>query len=461
MSVARLRPASLLLFALGLASFSGASWCGNELAREILEELVEIPTTPTSGKIPEAVDAMAGRLRAAGFPSVDVRVLGFEPELANLIVRYRGTGNGKGAVLLLAHMDVVDVDRENWSTDPFRLVEQDGYFYGRGSHDNKAAVAALVATFIRLHEEGFKPERDLILLVTADEETTGASIEWMLKEQRALVDAEFAFNSDTAEILIDDGRPIAFEVQASEKVYMTLALEVTNPGGHSSRPRQDNAIYQLSAALTRLAAYQFPVQLSEITRGFFQRSAEMYDGPKSAAMAQLAAGTANAGALALLEQDDFLNALMRTTCVATRVTAGHANNALPQTARAIVNCRVLPEDSPVEVQEILRRVVDDAAISMTMVWAPVASPPSPLSAEIIDRVQTLVDQLFGGIPIIPVMTTGATDGLYLRNAGIPTYGISALAEDPDGWRIHGRDERVGVQAFYDSVEFWYRLAKGL
>jgi acetylornithine deacetylase/succinyl-diaminopimelate desuccinylase-like protein len=458
MLATRLRSALLILPALGLVSLPGAAWSSNELAREILRELVEIPTTPDSGKIPEAANAMAARFLAAGFPAADVRVLGFEPELANLVVRYRGTG--AGAVLLMAHMDVVDVDRENWSTDPFRLVEQEGYFYGRGSHDNKAAVAAMVATFIRLREEDFKPDRDLMLLVTADEETTGASIEWMLKEQRALIDADIAFNSDTAEILMHEGRRVGFQLQASEKVYMTLALETTNAGGHSSRPRPDNAIYKLSAALTRLAAFQFPVQLSEITRGFFARSAELQTGAKAVAMAQLAAGTADSEALALLEQDDFLNALMRTTCVATRLTAGHANNALPTTARAIINCRVLPEDSPSEVQDTLQRIVDDGAISMTMVWPPVASPPSPLSPDVIERVATVVEKIFGDIPLIPVMSTGATDGLFVRNAGIPTYGFSALAEDPDGWRIHGPDERVGVEAFYDSVEFWYLFVKG-
>lgn len=458
MLATRLRSALLILPALGLVSLPGAAWSSNELAREILRELVEIPTTPDSGKIPEAANAMAARFLAAGFPAADVRVLGFEPELANLVVRYRGTG--AGAVLLMAHMDVVDVDRENWTTDPFQLVEQEGYFYGRGSHDNKAAVAAMVATFIRLREEDFKPDHDLILLVTADEETTGASTEWMLKEQRALIDADIAFNSDTAEILMHEGRRVGFQLQASEKVYMTLALETTNAGGHSSRPRPDNAIYQLSAALTRLAAFQFPVQLSEITRGFFARSAELQTGAKAVAMAQLAAGTADSEALALLEQDDFLNALMRTTCVATRLTAGHANNALPTTARAIINCRVLPEDSPSEVQDTLQRIVDDGAISMTMVWPPVASPPSPLSPDVIERVATVVEKIFGDIPLIPVMSTGATDGLFVRNAGIPTYGFSALAEDPDGWRIHGPDERVGVEAFYDSVEFWYLFVKG-
>lgn len=453
------RARSFAFIILALTCWAGAASCDDELARDILRELVEIPTTPNSSKIAEAAKSMAARLLAAGFSSSDVRVIGLEPQLANLIVRYHGTGDE--AVLLLAHMDVVDVDRANWLTDPFRLIEEDGYFYGRGSHDNKAAVAALVANFIRLRAEGFQPERDLILVVTADEETTGASIEWLLKEHRTLIDAEFAFNSDTTQILVEDERAIAFEVQASEKVYMTLAFEATNRGGHSSRPRPDNAIYELSAALTRLADHQFPIQLSDITRGFFARSAELASGPKAAAMASLAAGTADEDALALIEADDYLNALMRTTCIATRVAAGHANNALPITARAIVNCRVLPEDSTDEVQATLRRVIDNNAISMSMVWPPVASPPSPLTPEILSRVSSAVDEVFGDLPLIPIMSTGATDGLYIRNAGIPTYGMSALAEDPGGWRIHGANERVGVQAFYDSVEFWYRLLKGL
>lgn len=444
-----------------MTCWPGSASCGDELASDILRELVEIPSTPGSPRIAEAVEAMAGRLLSAGFPDEDVRVLGLEPALGNLVVRYRGRESGAGAVLLLAHMDVVEVDRANWSTDPFRFVELDGYFYGRGSHDNKAGVAAYVATFMRLRSEGFVPQRDLILAVTADEETTGASIIWLLREHRSLIDAEFAINSDTSQVLVEGDRPVAFEFQASEKVYMTLAFEASNRGGHSSRPRPDNAIYELAAAMTRLADYQFPIQLSDITRGFFARSAELRSGSVAQAMKSLAMGAATPNQLSLLEADDYLNALMRTTCVATRIDAGHANNALPITARAIVNCRVLPEDSTDEVQETLRRVIDNDAISMSMVWAPIASPASPLDPMIMDRVSAVVDEVFGDLPLVPIMSTGATDGLYLRNAGIPTYGFSALAEDPGGWRIHGANERVDVRAFYDSVEFWYQFVKGL
>lgn len=461
MSIIRTRFLAAALAALLLISGPGVASAGDELAREIFRELVEIPSTPGSPEIARANHAMADRLLAAGFAAADVKVMGFEPELANLVVRYRGGDSELRPVLLLAHMDVVDVDRSRWLTEPFRLVEQDGFFYGRGTTDNKPAIAAIIANFVRLHEEGFTPERDLIFVITADEETTGASIEWLLEEHRPLIDAEFAFNSDASHIFVEDGRPTAFGLQASEKVYMTLAFEATNGGGHSSRPRSDNAIYDIAAAMTRLADYRFPVQTSEITRGFFARSAELRSGRKAMAMSKLASDRASEDDLALLEADDYLNALMRTTCVATRLEAGHANNALPVTARAIVNCRVLPEDSTDEVQQTLLRIIDDDSITMSMVWAPVPSPPSPLKPEIMGRVATAVTEVFGNLPVVPVMSTGATDGLYLRNAGIPTYGFSALAEDPDGWRSHGANERLGVQAFYDSVEFWDRLIKGL
>ena len=448
----------------GLAGSASAgtgrqSTADQELAREIFAELIEIPTVEGSDLTVEAAEAMAARLIDAGFPAEDVQVVGPEPRLGNLVARYRGTGEGGDPVLLMAHIDVVPALREDWSFEPFVFREADGYFYGRGTTDNKAGAAHLVANFIRLKQEGFVPERDLILVLSADEETTGASVTWLVNERRDLVDADFAINTDAGGGVLKNGKPHIFTVQASEKVYLTFQLEVKNPGGHSSIPVDDNAIYRLTMGLARLSEFAFPIEPNEITRTYFARYAQFEEGETAGLMEATGNGAA-AAAARLASMEPYWNAMLRTTCVATRLAAGHADNALPQTAQAVVNCRILPGKSPDDVEAELRRVLGDEEIALTRLSEPTSSPPSPLTPEIMETLESLVEELFPGAPVIPTMSTGATDGLYVRNGGIPVYGVSAMLEDEDEEvRAHGRDERLSTRAFYDGLEFWYRMLK--
>jgi len=430
------------------------------MAQEILEQLVEINTTDSVGNTTEGAEAMATRLLAAGFPKEDVHVLGSDPRKGNLVARYRGTGD-RPPLLLLAHLDVVEAEREDWSFDPFVFFEEDGYFYGRGSADDKAMAAIWVANFIRMRDEGYTPDRDLILALTADEEDGNHNgVIWLLENHRPLIDAAYCLN-EGGEGVIRDGRYLSNDLQLSEKTYMTLELEVTNAGGHSSLPEKDNAIYWLAAGLVRLGDYDFPARLDHITRAYFERSAELEGGAIGAAMKSVANRPPDPEAIAQLSKIPFYNAQMRTTCVATMLDAGHAENALPQRASATVNCRLLPEDSPDAVRRTLAEVLADEAISMTTTWEPLSAPASPLEPEVLRSVESITEAMWPGIPVIPRMATGATDGLYLRNAGIPTYGVSGIFGDIDDDRSHGRDERIGVKQFFDGHEFLYHLVKAL
>jgi acetylornithine deacetylase/succinyl-diaminopimelate desuccinylase-like protein len=430
-----------------------------ELARDILAELIAIRTVAGTGTTVEAAEAMATRLKDAGFSAEDVLVIGPEPGLGNVVARFRGKGSGGRPILTMAHLDVVDALSEDWSMDPYELIERDGYFYGRGTSDNKAGAATLVANFIRLKKEGFIPDRDLIMVLTADEESTQASIRWLAEERLDLVDAELALNTDGGFGDIQNGKRIRLSLQASEKVYLSFRLEVINKGGHSSRPVPDNAIYHLARGLTGLADFEFPVKLNEVTRAFFEKSAELASGQVASDMKAILTSPPDSGAASRLAESPYYNATMRTTCVATMLSAGHAPNALPQTARAVVNCRILPGESPDEVERTLNQVVADRQIVITRIDEPIASPPSPLSPPVVETIERLANQHFPGVPVVPVMSTGATDGLYVRNAGIPTYGFAAIFEDPDDSRAHGQDERIGVEAYYDSVALWYDLLK--
>ncbi|MGQ0704496.1 MAG: M20/M25/M40 family metallo-hydrolase [Gemmatimonadales bacterium] len=432
------------------------------LEREILRQLIEINTSDSAGHTTEAARAMARRLLDAGFPEAEVRVMGYSPRYQSLVARYRGrAGSAKRPILLMAHLDVVDARREDWSTDPYRMVEQGGFYYGRGSSDNKAGAAMLIANFIRYRKEGFVPDRDLIVVLTADEETTSESIRWLLAEHRDLVDADYALNTDGGGGDYRDGKPIRFNLQAAEKVYQTFTFEVRNPGGHSSRPVPDNAIYRLSRALARLADYRFPVQLNEVTRAFFARGAAA-ELPAVAADMRLVARTGDReAARRLSDGSPYYNSVLRTTCVATRLLAGHADNALPQLARATVNCRVLPGQSIDSVEARLRRVAADTAVRMSRVAEAHPSPPSPLRPDVMRPIEELAERYWPGVPVVPEMSTGATDGLYTRNAGIPTYGVSAIFEDMNDSRAHGKDERVGVKEFHRAAQYWYELVKRL
>jgi len=429
-------------------------------AQDTLEQLVEINTTESVGDTTVAAEAMAARLVAAGFPEEDVQVLGPDPRRGNLVARYRGTG-ARPPLLLLAHLDVVEAEREDWSFDPFVFFEEDGYFYGRGSSDDKAMAAIWVVNFIRMRNEGFTPDRDLIIALTAGEESgVHNGVEWLLENHRPLIDAAYCINEGGGGA-IRNGRYLSNEIQLAEKKYMTLELTVTNPGGHSSLPEKENAIYRLAAGLVRLAEFNFPVQLNEITRAYIERSAEIEGGPIGEAMRGVTARPPDPEAVSQLSQVTYYNALMRSTCVATMLDAGHAENALPQTATATINCRLLPEDSPEYLRQTLVEVLADEAISMTTIWEPESAPASPLDPEVLRPVESITEAMWPGIPVIPTMSTGGTDGIYLRTAGIPTYGVSGIFRDLDDDRDHGQDERIGVRQFFDGQEFLYRLVKAL
>ncbi|PYR21845.1 MAG: peptidase M20 [Acidobacteria bacterium] len=454
---------SWLLILLTGGLVSAQSGPNDQRAREILKELIEINTTDTpGGNVTRAADAVAARLKAAGCPAGDMQVLGPDPRKGNLVARLRGTGAAK-PLLLLAHLDVVEAKREDWSFDPFTFLEKDGFFYGRGTSDDKSMAAQFVANLIRLKEEGFKPDRDLILALTADEEGGAFNgVDWLVKNHRDLIDAEFAINEGGGGTM-RGGRYLTNEIQASEKVFQDFHLEVTSSGGHSSLPVKDNAIYRLSAGLARLAAFDFPVELNEVTRGYFERSATVQSDPKLAAdMRAVARPTPDLAAAARLSASlPYYNAQMRTTCVATRLLGGHANNALPQMAGANVNCRILPGVSPASVKARLVEVLADPKITVTFVGDATPSKPSALRPDVMSAVESLTRQMFPGVIVVPVMSTGATDGLYLRNGEIPTYGVDGTFGDIDDVRAHGRDERVGVKQYFEGLEFQYRLIKEL
>jgi acetylornithine deacetylase/succinyl-diaminopimelate desuccinylase-like protein len=426
------------------------------LAREIFQQLIEINTTDSAGDTTAAAKAMAERLKAAGFPDEDIKVLGPHPRKGNLVARLRGTGARK-PILLLAHLDVVEAKREDWSFDPFKFLEKDGYYYGRGTSDDKAMAAIFIANLIRFKQEGFKPDGDIIVALTADEEGGDYNgVEWLLKNHPQLIQAEFGINEGGGGAT-RGGKKLFNAVQASEKIYQSFLLEVKNKGGHSSRPVKDNAIYHLAAALQRLAAFDFPVNLNEVTRAYFERVSKIESGETAAAMKGVIQNPPDARSVAYLEKVPAYNATMRTTCVATMLQAGHAENALPQTARATVNCRILPTETAEATLETLVKVVGDSQVTITPIREPKPSPPSPLAADVMKPIETVTQQMWPGVPVVPIMSTGATDSLYLRKAGIPAYGTSGIFGDIDDSRAHGRDERIGVKAFYEGLEYLYRL----
>ncbi len=431
------------------------------LARSLLKELIEINTTQSSGNTTLAAEAMAVHLMAAGFDEADIHVLGPTPDRGNLVVRYRGRDAGRKPLLLLAHIDVVEADPADWTLDPFTFVEQDGYFYGRGTTDDKDEAAIHIANLIRMKQEGFQPDRDIIVALTADEEAGDHNgVAWLLEHHPQLIDAAYALNEGGGGA-IKNGIRISNGVQASEKVYQSYTLEVTNPGGHSSLPHNDNAIYHLADALTRIRDFEFPVSLNEITRAYFERSAALEEGERRAAMLGVLTSPADPDSVAYLSRTPFYNSRLRTTCVATMLSGGHAENALPQRARANVNCRVLPGASIDEVQETLEAVINDERVAVTPVAPPKPSPPSPLTAEVLGPIESITEDMWPGVPVIPTMSTGATDGLYLRNAGIPVYGVSGLFGDIDDNRAHGQNERINADAFFEGQEFLYRLTVAL
>jgi acetylornithine deacetylase/succinyl-diaminopimelate desuccinylase-like protein len=433
------------------------------LARDIYRELIDIDTADSTGSVTQAAEALAARFRAAGFPAEDVRIVVREgaPTDGNLIVRYRGRGAGRKPILLLAHLDVVAALRSDWSLDPFVLTEKDGYFYGRGTSDDKAMAAIFAANLLRARAEGWVPNRDLILALTADEENGGANgVAWLVKEHRDLLDAELAINEGGSGAL-RDGKYFYHSVQAAEKIYADFSLTVANRGGHSSQPRPDNAIVRLSEALARLGEHAFPVRVNAVTRAYFEEMARLEEPGTAAAMRAILRNERDAAAARKLSATPRFNATLRTTCTPTLVSGGHAHNALPQLVTANVNCRILPGETVEEIQAALGRIVADTAIRIAPLPANEPSPPpgpSALVPAVMGPIGEITREMFG-VPVVPFMSTGATDGRFLRSAGIPTYGVSGLFGDPNDVRAHGRDERMLVKSFYEGLEFLDRLVR--
>ena len=442
-----------------------------KLSHDIFQQLIEINSTDSVGNVTTASEAMAQRFRDAGFAEADMQILGPNDRKKNLVVRLHGTGKHK-PILLIGHLDVVEAHREDWTTDPFKFVEKDGFYYGRGTQDMKSGDAIMATTLIRFKKEGYTPDRDIILALTADEEGGKSNgVDWLLKNHRDLIDGEFVFNHDGGGILSDHGKPVMMTVDATEKLYADFQLSVTNPGGHSSLPRPDNAIYALADGLGRLQNYQFPFELNEVTRAYYERMAKVETSGRAADMKGILKNPPDAAAVASLSKDPIDNSTMHTTCVATRLNAGHANNALPQRAEANVNCRILPGHSAEEVRQELIKAFADPKITVRYVdnfgnvfeSAPdrKSLPPPPLRRDVFGPLDKITSEMWPGTPVIPEMATGASDGVYTMSAGIPTYGIAGIAIDRDDIRAHGRDERLGIESYYKGVDFYYRYLKAV
>jgi acetylornithine deacetylase/succinyl-diaminopimelate desuccinylase-like protein len=462
-----MRIAGLLLIG-GVLWGAGLDDATRQLSLGIFRELIEINTTDSVGSTTRAAEAMAKRLKEAGFPAADIQVLGPNDRKGNLVARLRGRGSKK-PVLIIGHLDVVEARREDWTTDPFQFVEKDGYFYGRGTQDMKVDDAILVTTFIRFRREGYRPDRDLILALTADEEGGKSNgVDWLLKNHRDLIDAEFVLNADSGGVTTMKGKAVNVDVEASEKQYADFELTVLNPGGHSSLPTPDNAIYHLADALSRLEHSPFSVELNAVTRTYFERRAPLESAQTKADMNALLHTPPDAEAVTRLSKDPRYNSMMRTTCVATRLSAGHANNALPQTAQAIVNCRILPGHSPAETEQALVRVFADPKVAVRYVGAIGATAQPPESRgfptvlpapEVLRPLEQVAAEMWPGAPVIPEMETGASDSIYTMAAGIPSYGINGVGIDQDDIRAHGKDERVRVASYFEGVDFYYRFLK--
>ena len=434
-----------------------------QLARTIYKELVEINTGVTTGNITTAAQAMAKRFREAGIPESDIFVGGPRPEKHNVVARVRGRSSARKPLLLLAHLDVVEALKSDWSADldPFVFTERDGYYYGRGTADDKAMAAIFVANLYRLKREGWTPDRDVIIALTADEESGPANgVDWLLKNHRQLVDAGLVINEGGGGSL-RNGKPLFNGVQAAEKVTTNFTLRVTNPGGHSSVPRADNAITSLADALSKVGRHQFPVKLNDVTRAFFTKTADVETPAMGRAMKALVANPSDPAA-ASVTSDPRYSSMLRTTCVATMLTGGHATNALPQLAEANVNCRIYPTETAEQIRSELARLINDTTVKVIIATQRPPTPTSELIPEVMQPVTQITKELFGDIPIIPTMSTGATDSRFFRALGIPAFGVSGLFLDPSvDARAHGRDERMRVQSFYEGQEFLYRLTKAL
>jgi acetylornithine deacetylase/succinyl-diaminopimelate desuccinylase-like protein len=451
------------VFAASLVAPAGAEIRADQAAfRATYKELVETNTTLSAGSCTLAAERMAARLKATGFKDGDIRMFGVpdHPKEDGLVATLAGTDSKAKAILLLAHIDVVEAKREDWTRDPFVLVEENGYFYGRGSSDDKAHAAIFTDTLIRLKQAGTKLRRPLKLALTCGEETGGAfnGAEWLVTEHKDWIDAEFALNEGSVGLRDASGKQLSLGMQAGEKVYQDFRIEATNPGGHSSRPRPDNAIYSLAAALVRIGQYEFPVQFSDTTRAYFAETAKMTGGDMGSAMTRLLANPGDLEANAMVSKDPTYHSMLRTTCVATRLDGGHANNALPQRAGANINCRMFPGDPIANVLAQLVKAAADPSLSIapTGEISPTPAPP-PLTPQVYGTAKKLAAKHFPGVPMLPAMSTGATDGRFLNAGGIPTYGVPGRFSDPDGNGVHGLNERKSVQGLYDERDYLFDL----
>lgn len=427
---------------------------------DLYRQVIAYRSAQGHNQVRPLAEFLQDKFLAGGFPRKDVHYLPMGDANAALVVRYRG-GNDSGVkpVLFMAHMDIVDALPEDWQRDPYKLIEEDGYFYGRGTADNKAGVVLLTSTFIRLKKEGFVPDRDLIIALTGDEETDADAITRLVTEHWDLVEAEFALNSDAGHGSMDEqGNPLAMQVQMAEKNYMTFDLTVKNRGGHSSAPRADNAIYELATALKNLEAFRWPVRINDITRAQFEFQAELAEpGDQLAdAMRRFVKNIHDEEAADALWDSGFMGQT-RTTCVATMLTAGHAENALAQTARATVNCRVFPGESVADTTAMLQQAVANPEVTVVVRGDPIAGPASPVRDDVMNLVQESIRSQYPGIPVVPVMAAYATDGYATRTAGIPTYGVGAILYGPDDFRAHGLDERVHSRSFFKALDYWHYL----
>ncbi|MBV8515593.1 MAG: M20/M25/M40 family metallo-hydrolase [Acidobacteria bacterium] len=431
-----------------------------QLVHDIYKDFIEVHSGFTTGATTPVGEAAAARLKAAGFPDSDIALGGAIDKKGNIVVRYHGTGARK-PLLLLAHIDVVEAKREDWTMDPFQLTEQDGYFYGRGTGDDKAQAAIWIANLIQYKKEGFRSDRDIIVALTADEEGGGpySGINWLIKNHLDWIESEYALNEGGwGESL--DGKKISNDVQVSEKYVINFRFEVHNQGGHSSLPVPDNAIYHLAAALEKLSKFGFPLKLNDVTKAYFTAMAKIETGPNKDDLARVAEGD-HAAMERLAAKTPQFNATLRTTCVATQLEGGHAVNALPQLAAATVNCRVLPEDSAEYVESTLKQIVSDDQVSIKMTEEAKAGPASPIRSDLFKAITESSNKIWPGVPVVPMMVMGATDGKYLRIAGIPTYGVQGFFFDRNDIRFHGRDERMPIASFYEGQAFLYDLVKRL
>jgi acetylornithine deacetylase/succinyl-diaminopimelate desuccinylase-like protein len=454
-----------LICALCVASLVSSGARADKVSlREIYKELVEINTTLSVGSCTRAAEAMAVRLEAAGMPRSDIEIVvppEFPPQ-GNLVARLPGTAPAEGALLLLAHIDVVEANPADWERDPFMLIEEDGYFYGRGAADDKAMAAIfvdLMATYVR---DGYRPPRTLKLALTCGEETAAHfnGVDYLVTHHRDLIDAEFAINEGGLGQLEPDGTRVYNGVLAGEKVYQDFRLEITNPGGHSSRPQRDNAIYRLAAAISRIEAYEFPIEFNATNRAFFGSLAELATGPFADDIRAILATPPDPDALERIKTNPSHNAILHTTCVATMLEAGHAPNALPQRAAANVNCRIFPGHTQEEIRQTLIEVIDDTGIDVRFVHAPetVGAPP-PLTAAIVEPIERVTEELWPGVPVVFSMLAGATDARFLTPRGIPTYGVSGIFADPAKRNAHGLNESLPVQSLFEGREFLDRLIR--